>query len=208
MQIINNTVSVYGKSGIYSGAVQVWRKRMKKIKIHSEALVASLIEIPFFQSLSRKDLEDLSEICDVETYEDGEWLIKEGSLSKKLFAILEGTVLISSKTESNKRVELATLEQGAIVGETSLFTKEPSTADVTAKGNLIVMGMSQKCFISFINSHQSAGLKMLTFIIYGLIEKLRESNKAMISEKELYVSLEDIESLKDLFPTTEDILEQ
>ena len=49
---------------------------------------------------------------------------------------------------------------------------------------------------------------MLTFIIYGLIEKLRESNKAMISEKELYVSLEDIESLKDLFPTTEDILEQ
>ena len=181
---------------------------MKKIKIHSEALVASLIEIPFFQSLSRKDLEDLSEICDVETYEDGEWLIKEGSLSKKLFAILEGTVLISSKTESNKRVELATLEQGAIVGETSLFTKEPSTADVTAKGNLIVMGMSQKFFISFINSHQSAGLKMLTFIIYGLIEKLRESNKAMISEKELYVSLEDIESLKDLFPTTEDILEQ
>ena len=67
---------------------------MKKIKIHSEALVASLIEIPFFQSLSRKDLEDLSEICDVETYEDGEWLIKEGSLSKKLFAILEGTVLL------------------------------------------------------------------------------------------------------------------
>lgn len=173
---------------------------MKKIEIHSDALQSSLIDIPLFKSLTPAEIEDLSGIVDVYAFAKDELLITEGVVSNNLIAILEGSVEVLCKGSKNQPIKVGNLSMGAVAGETSLFSKEPATASVIASDDTIAIQLSQESFLSFINTHQRAGLKMLTFIIYGLMSKLRKSNEAMVMEKEWTVSRDDLENLKALFP--------
>jgi hypothetical protein len=52
--------------------------------------------------------------------------------------------------------------------------------------------------------HPRAGLVMMTYIVFGLLEKLRSSNELIAQDKEFLVSSDDLEAMKSLFPPTVD----
>jgi len=47
-------------------------------------------------------------------------------------------------------------------------------------------------------------LVMMTYIVFGLLEKLRSSNELIAQDKEFLVSSDDLEAMKSLFPPTVD----
>jgi CRP-like cAMP-binding protein len=182
---------------------------MKKIDIFPEALFASLIDIPMFSRIDRNDLDDLPAICDLLSYEPGEVIIVEGSISASIFTLLSGNVEILKKGQHKEEIKLNILSNGATFGETSIFKNEPSTATVRAQSLSLIMALSREKFSEYINAHPKAGLVIMTYIVFGLLEKLRSSNEVIAYEKEFLVTSEDLDSMRSLFPpTVDDILSQ
>jgi CRP-like cAMP-binding protein len=180
---------------------------MTKVDIFPEALFSSLIDIPMFSQIERADLDDLPGICDLYSYEPGELIIVEGSYSSSIFTLLSGEVDILKKGQMKEMIKINTLANGATFGETSIFKNESSTATVRANSLSLIMALSREKFAAYVNSHPRAGLVIMTYIVFGLLEKLRTSNEVIAYEKEFLVSAEDLESLKALFPpTVDDIL--
>jgi len=177
---------------------------MNKVDIFPEALFSSLIDIPMFSRIDRVDLDDLPVICDLFSYEPGEVIIVEGEVSSSIFTLLSGDVEVLKKGQQKEAIKLNTLSNGATFGETSIFKNEPSTATVRAKTLSLIMALSREKFSEYINSHPRAGLVIMTYIVFGLLEKLRSSNEVIAYEKEFLVSSEDLESMKSLFPPTVD----
>ncbi len=182
---------------------------MKKVDIFPEALFSSLIDIPMFSRIDRADLDDLPEICDLYSYESGETIILEGGISSSIFTILSGEVKILKKGQQKEEIQINTLANGATFGETSLFKNEPSTATVKAKSLSLIMALSREKFSEYINRHPKAGLVMMTYMVFGLLDKLRSCNEEIAYEREFLVSSEDLDAMKSLFPpTVDEILNQ
>lgn len=180
---------------------------MKKVDIFPEALFASIIDIPMFTQIERSDLDDLPGICDLYSYEAGERIIEEGEISTSLFTLLTGEVEILKKGKEKNDIQINTLSTGSTFGETSIFKNEQSTATVRATELSLVMALSRDKSTQYINTHPRAGLVMMTYIVFGLLEKLRSSNELIAQDKEFLVSSDDLETLKSLFPpTVDDIL--
>lgn len=69
------------------------------------------------------------------------------------------------------------------------------------------MALSREKFSEYINTHPKAGLVLMTYIVFGLLEKLRSSNELIAYDKEFLVSSADLDAMSTLFPpTVEDIL--
>lgn len=180
---------------------------MKKVDIFPEALFTSLIDIPMFSRIDRADLDDLPLICDLYSYETGEIIITEGNISSSLFILLSGEVDILKKGHQKENIKINTLSSGATFGETSIFKNEPSTATVQASSLSLIMALSRERFSSYINAHPKAGLVIMTYIVFGLLEKLRSSNEVIAYEKEFLVSSDDLDAMSALLPlTVEDML--
>lgn len=180
---------------------------MKKVDIFPEALFSSLVDIPLFSRIDRCDLDDLPTICDLYSFEADEKIIVEGEVSTSIFTLLSGSVDILKKGKEKEAIKISSLVTGATFGETSIFFNEPSTATVQATEISLVMALSREKFTKYINLHPRAGLVMMTYIVFGLLEKLRSSNEMIARDKEFLVSGEDLEAMKALFPPTiDDIL--
>jgi len=177
---------------------------MIKVDIFPEALFASLIDIPMFSRIDRSDLDDLPQICDLYSFEPGEKIITEGDVSSSIFTLLSGEVVILKKGHQKEEIPINTLVNGASFGETSIFKNEPSTATVRAKSLSLIMALSREKFSEYITKHPKAGLVIMTYIVYGLLEKLRSCNEEIAYEKEFLVTSEDLDSMKNLFPPTVD----
>lgn len=61
----------------------------------------------------------------------GEIIIEEGTEGDSFYVLLSGLVTVHSEKDGRK-VKLAELSQGAVLGEVALLTGEPRTATVTA----------------------------------------------------------------------------
>jgi CRP-like cAMP-binding protein len=66
------------------------------------------------------------------TYQSGEYLTRLGDAGDRLFIIETGEVEIRSRTETGEPRLLATSGSGEVLGEMSLLTEEPRTADLVA----------------------------------------------------------------------------
>jgi len=177
---------------------------MKKVDIFPDALFSSLIDIPMFSRIDRTDLDDLPGICDLYSYEPGDVIIVEGTVSSSIFTLLSGEVDILKKGQHKEDIKINTLVNGATFGETSIFKNEPSTATVRASSLSLIMALSRERFSEYITTHPRAGLVIMTYIVYGLLEKLRSSNELIAYDKEFMVTSEDLDAMKSLFPPTVD----
>ncbi|MBN2217826.1 MAG: protein kinase [Pirellulales bacterium] len=86
-----------------------------------------------FSELPSAVLRALSGRMREKRFAGGQKIIHQGSRSRHLLIVIEGTIEVHVQAGSRRHV-LARLDRGAIVGEMSLLTDAPCTATVTAVG--------------------------------------------------------------------------
>ncbi|MBF0138854.1 MAG: cyclic nucleotide-binding domain-containing protein [Magnetococcales bacterium] len=97
---------------------------------------------PIFSSMTPYQKSALAVLLEsVESYEAGEIIIKEGATNSSLYFIVEGGVFI---TVTSKNVLLAELKVGDMFGETSLFSKKLTTANVITKKRTRLVQVTQE----------------------------------------------------------------
>ena len=96
-----------------------------------------LQSIPLFESLSKRELQELGKHCDEVDLPPGKHLVEQGEFAYEFFVIESGTAVV---TQDGK--EISTLGLGDFFGEIGLVQSSRRTASVVATSpmRLIVMG--------------------------------------------------------------------
>ena len=96
-----------------------------------------LAAVPLFSACSKKDLQKIAKASDELDVAEGRELCVQGDASREAFVLVEGTATVK---RNNRKV--ATLTEGACIGELGLLDKGPRTATVTmdGPGRVLVLG--------------------------------------------------------------------
>ena len=87
-------------------------------------------------------------------YKDGEIIVNEGDKGDCMYVIQKGKVEIL-RTENNKDIRLAVLEEGDFFGEMAIFEKEERSATVKALGDVRALTIDKKNFLKRIHEDPS-----------------------------------------------------
>ncbi len=97
----------------------------------SPEVEAALSRVRIFSTLRPRDLEKLASRCLLRHYDTGETILKEGSIGLGLFIITSGRVEVF-KTHDGRRIHLAVLGAGQVLGEMALLDDQPRSASAAA----------------------------------------------------------------------------
>jgi CRP-like cAMP-binding protein len=100
-----------------------------------------LKEVPFFSTLSKRELSTVAQQIDEIDVAPGRVLARQGDLGHEFFVILDGTADV---TRGDTR--LAELGPGDFFGEMALVDEERRTATVTATSPMRVLVMTRQAF--------------------------------------------------------------
>jgi len=175
---------------------------MKKLIAEKDDLIEMLKKLLIFQSLSESAFNELYNYCNFLEFEDNETIVTQDTLSPFLYGLLEGNVNILMKSQENKDIHVNEVGTGDIFGEAAIFLDMKRTASVIANGSVKLASISREKLIGFVNKFPESGIKILIFIIFSLLHKLKRSSDDLVFEKESTVSADDLETLKKFFPPT------
>lgn len=92
-----------------------------------------LARTSLFSRLTKKQLGEFAAKAQLQTYEAGAVITRQGELSTGLFVILKGSVdVVVNKGEADE-THLATLEAGDFFGELALLLSRPRSATIVAR---------------------------------------------------------------------------
>lgn len=133
----NGTLLVYGAAmpllvvGAYPMLAGMDREAVRLLQA-LEPRIAVLQRLGIFAAASRPVLERLARTADDVVVEPGVAVVTEGEAADNLYVLLDGTVAVSARGESQQEHFLRTLEAPAYFGEIGLLERIPRTATVRA----------------------------------------------------------------------------
>ena len=103
-----------------------------------------LEKVPIFMSLNKNDLEEIADNAERVHYEKDDYIIRQNDKGDSLYVINDGVVSVYLDNENNEKIFLAKLGVGDFIGEGSLLTGEPRSANVIAETPCIAVKVSKE----------------------------------------------------------------
>jgi CRP-like cAMP-binding protein len=118
--------------------------------------VALLKQVPLFEGLSRRELEQIMKVAKEIDFDEGHAIVEEGATGVGFHLMLEGeaSVLVGGR----KR---ATLRSGDYFGEMSLIDGGPRSATVKTVTPVRTMALTSWAFLPLLDKSPSIAKKML-----------------------------------------------
>lgn len=113
-------------------------------------------------------------------YADGEPVCVQGEPGDCLYVIQSGTLVVV-REDSGTETELAELKAGDILGEMSIFDKQPRSATVRAKGKAQVLTLDKRGFLRRVHEDPSLAFRILESMSHRIrtlndeVERLRRT---------------------------------
>lgn len=176
---------------------------MNIVEIPLPLLRNELSAVSFLSCIAEEELEALAQFSQLCAFDEGEVLIAEGTINADLYILMSGSLDVIKQGKWNKQVHVATLKDHASVGESALLEDELSTATVRAAEDTVVLILSRSQFKKYINAYPKAGLVMMTYIVFSLLQKLRSANEELADERSMEFAQEYLTAMVDMFQETE-----
>ena len=107
---------------------------------------ASLGQCALFRALKPEQLPQLVKVAELQRYDPGETIVRQGEPSDSFYVVIDGTAGVTVNKGQGEEVEIGQIPLPASVGEVSLLLNEPRTASVTAKTPVTALKFSSKAF--------------------------------------------------------------
>ncbi len=146
------------------------------------SLMEFLQTIPQFADFSQSELMAIDKAFRVDTYADGEVLIKDGDRAERLFLILNGEVEVRRRRWDKAGYALVEKKHaGDIVGLTALINNEKQDATVVTVGTVQIASLPQSAFELLFDTHAPIAVHFQYLIARQLARDLRRYNDALRS---------------------------
>jgi eukaryotic-like serine/threonine-protein kinase len=135
-----------------------------------------------FSDFRRELQSTLLSVMRVVSYQPGEYLIRQGDPGEYLLVILEGTATGYVRQATGDATPIAEFSAGAVVGEISLLTSEPRTADVIASTPVRALFLSVSDFQTLAEAHP----ELRVVLTYVLADRLGRASYDGLSGKDIH----------------------
>ena len=153
---------------------------MNIVEIPLPLLRNELSAVSFLSCLTEDELDALAQFSQLCAFDEGEVLIAEGTINANFYILMSGSLDVVKQGKWNKQVHVATLRDHA--------------AEDT-----VVLILSRSQFKKYINAYPKAGLVMMTYIVFSLLQKLRSANEELADERSMEFAQEYLTAMVDMF---------
>ncbi|MBF0441868.1 MAG: cyclic nucleotide-binding domain-containing protein [Oligoflexales bacterium] len=141
------------------------------------AIVDIVKSCPIFFELYDDEIEKVLKDCKVHTYNDGDYIVKEGDKGKEIYIMLAGTAFMQRKV-GNKTVNIETLKHSSVFGYFVLTEEQTYTSDIVASGSADVLSIPYDHLLGFFRTNPGIVAVIalnLTRMMAQRMDALRES---------------------------------
>ena len=161
-------------------AQELWLTRLAREK---KDLLGQRIEllgqVDLFGGLSENDRAVMAVNLKERQYAKGELIFAQGDPAKSMFVVMEGLIRVKVEIEGQgRRVEIAELTPGSYVGEMSLFTGAPRSADVEAVSSAILYEITQETLSYLLEKNPSLSRRLFHEIAVRQAQMLKKKDKS------------------------------
>jgi CRP/FNR family cyclic AMP-dependent transcriptional regulator len=141
----------------------------------------TLAGIRLFEGMEEGSRETLIGSFHLEEVSAGRVIFHEGELNTRLYVMLDGLLEVKLPMTSRREapVRVATVHQGEVFGEYSIFDGRPVSATVAAVHPSHVAWIEKLSLDAFVDGHPQAGRRVYDNLVRVLIERLREKTAAL-----------------------------
>jgi len=155
-----------------------------QIPINQEILnnttrLINVYKLSILKALSRDEIISLSKKINTIYTSPKEHLIKKGEIADSMYIISEGSLEVSIVNNEGKSIIVATLWPGQNVGEMSLLTGAPRSADVYSRSNATLLEIKKEDLSPILKNNP----QLIDKISDDLAEKLAQNSK-MVNQKQ------------------------
>jgi len=140
-------------------------------------LQKSLLSIPIFSRLRRRELTMLMNIIHNRNYVSGEYIFYQGDPGLGLYLIRDGEVIIQRKKEEEEIISLASFTKGDFFGELALIDGEKRSASAISNSDTRLAVIFKPDLDEFIENYPKSGIKILRGISEIIATRLRKLNE-------------------------------
>ncbi len=138
----------------------------------SPEVEAALARVRIFSALARRDLQKLASKCQLRHFEAGDSILEEGSIGLGLFIITAGRVEVF-RIHDGRKVVLAVLGAGNVLGEMALLDDQPRSASAVALEDTEYLLLTREGFRTLVKRHPRIALP----IVAPLARRMRDQNR-------------------------------
>jgi acetate kinase len=147
-------------------------------------------ELPLFKGFTATELKKLIKKSHLKTFNPGDLIIEFGQPGRFLGIVLEGEAEAVVTDKAGDRQRLGTVKQGNFLGEMSLLTGEPTSADVTALTECTLLLIPLEVFTTSLTVNPEA-VKVLAKTMTERLKSRQESEREQLLVKEAWQSTPD-----------------
>jgi CRP/FNR family transcriptional regulator len=144
-------------------------------RLQNDTVVALLAGHEWFAGLDDAELVGLAEKADTVYWEAGDVVFEEGDRGDECFVLHSGAVKILRRFPDGRRITLARLGPGSVVGELALFNGERRSATVEALEPTLAVTLAGEDVMSILRRDPDAAIS----VAVGLADRLRAANERM-----------------------------
>jgi CRP-like cAMP-binding protein len=138
----------------------------------------------FFKGLEKNSIEKIAALCQVETYEPGEYVFRQGDFGEQLYVIAEGHVFLERAIELGKgkgKVVIGILGKGRVFGCWSTLLGEPHNlmSSATCQKPTKIVTMKGDDLRNMMLNNTDLGFKVLEKLCFLLRDRIEGAYGAM-----------------------------
>ena len=134
--------------------------RKSKAKVERN-IIDVLKEVPVFEGLSNREIQNIARIAYQRHYSVGEIIIHEGQNAAGMYIMVEGQAEVTKALEDGTILHLATLEDSELFGDVGLLDSSPRTATVRATRDSNIIGFFRPELLELMNSDPRLASKVI-----------------------------------------------
>ncbi len=137
---------------------------------------AQLRTLELFHEFTATEIESLSSLADMETFEAGSTIVSQDDPGDAMYLIVQGSARVMHRA-GERQLELATLHAGEFFGEFALVDDGPRSADVIAVDRCELVKISQGVLRALAGVYPGAAFKLLAAIGRAMVARARANNR-------------------------------
>lgn len=139
--------------------------------------IANLVKgCPLFYEIYPNEIENILQSCQVASYDNGDYIIRQGDTSTDICVILSGEAVVTVEKDGHEK-DVATLGKGDLFGELVLINEVERTANILATANCDILVISYETFYSFYKKKPQIFALMVLNVTRLVTKRLKAANK-------------------------------
>jgi selenocysteine lyase/cysteine desulfurase/CRP-like cAMP-binding protein len=137
--------------------------------------MAVLRRLPCFAEFDQHELAELARTLSLWRLDRGATLFSEGEAARSAFVVVRGAIEVT-RVRGDRRLRLATVGPGRLLGELSLVDGGPRSATCRAADRALVLELEQEVVVKLLDERSGAGLGFLQALNRNLIAALQATD--------------------------------